>query len=277
MKRHVGFLGNNGVGKYSYTRVLAGQSYKDTTEKNDYFFNIGDNIFIILMDDYYSNRSFKNVYLEKCEIIFLFYDITNKLSFNDLDGYAYIIQDHSPLLKHVILVGTNLDKIENRKINRSDAIDKAAELTKIIFGKDTCHIIETMEISAKNPGCHRSYSLNEFRELIFKRLGEPHENYDTASHIETSNQRHRSSCCHLFLPIIIALLGATGGGVGGYYTGHLIIHHYAKCIIPLFATIGIVVFGTLFGALGYIATHCRSQNDDENKQSTPSISLDKLK
>jgi len=252
-QKYIAFLGDEDVGIYPWIKRLnqlddSEIEYKKEDARSEKgwdenFFRLEpkSNIVILKINKEFYLHGIGKIYLDSCkEAIALFYDITNLDSFNSLDGYVEKIQQRNPP-SNIILVGTHADETDKRKITKNKAIQKAANIAKQIFPNNPGKEIKTIEVSAKDPGCHNTCSIIEFKNLINKML-----NYD-------------------FTFLIVALLGASSGGTGSYYGGHAIVHHHASLIISFLTIIGTVISGGFSGMVGYIATQ-PSLNDGTERQ-----------
>jgi GTPase SAR1 family protein len=278
-KEYIAFLGNKGVGKYSFILTLHQIDYANTdstsgnddtkfgSDVDDYYFKLDDksDVFIFRLEDTFLDEILGKFCLKQCSLIALFYDITNQSSFDSLDKYIEIIKANcSPPPEHIILVGTHADQTKNRKVDKTIAEIHAETFANKIFGKDHNNTISVIEVNAKVPS-----SINKFKHLIFKKLNKLHTYYHNKLSTKKLDEQNSYSHCRLFLPIITALSGGAGGGVGGYYSGHLAIHHDEKFIIIFFTIIGSIIFGGLFGTVGYIASHSHTQDEDERQTVAP--------
>jgi len=245
-KKYIAFLGDEGVGKYSYILKLDKNDHINLeklftdeefiTDDIDYHSTIDENIgnfFTLKLDDssdliifridqtFYKNNSIASLYLRKCNSIALFYDITNQASFDSLDKYINIIQEEFPENSpQITLVGTYNDEKDKRKIEPETVQEKVSNMAIKIYRDH--REIKTIEIEIKRP----TKKTNNLSPLNMEK--------DTRKQPSQKNK---------YWPIIAVMFtGGIIGGCGGYYGGRALAQHNDKTlIITLFTILGAIL------------------------------------
>ena len=128
------FLGNSGVGKTTFIKYIKGepnQSYISTIGVDSLFLQASinkENAYIQIFDTCGQERyhSMAKSYLNNIDAILLFYDVTNRESFEKLD-YWFDTIDKSNNLKEIslILVANKIDENEKRMISKKEGLKMA--------------------------------------------------------------------------------------------------------------------------------------------------------
>lgn len=130
-------------------------------------------IFIIDINEY---SKVQDYYLNASDLIVLFYDITNRNSLNHLQKYVSqernVLSQTSP---HIILVGTNANEEDKREVQQDEAKEKALFFQTLIFNNENNKSNKTNETPKKQTTNIRLYNINDFKELINKKLKDQSE------------------------------------------------------------------------------------------------------
>ena len=128
------FLGASNTGKTTFIKYIQGESnknYVSTIGIESIFFKASinkENVYIQITDTCGQERfrSIAKSQLNNVDAILLFYDITNRESFESLD-YWFETINNSVDLKDIslILVANKIDEIEKRKISKKEGLDIA--------------------------------------------------------------------------------------------------------------------------------------------------------
>ena len=114
----------------------------------------------------------KDVY-KKADGFLIFFDVTNKESFNEIDNFYNEIENNSDS-KEIILLGNKIDENEKRIVKKQDAKDKAEKL-KINYYEICClngiNIIEVLnEITLNSYNRFKRKNDENFQNLPNKRI-----------------------------------------------------------------------------------------------------------
>ena len=128
------FLGDSNVGKRTFIKYIQGEknkTYISTIGKDSIFIqaNINkENAYIQIFDTCGQERynSVAKNYLNNVDAILLFYDVTNRESFENLDNWIDKITDTIDLKEiSLILAANKIDENEKRIISKKEGIQKA--------------------------------------------------------------------------------------------------------------------------------------------------------
>ena len=140
------FLGNSGVGKTTFIKYIKKESnknYMSTIGIDSLFLQVNinkENAFMKIFDTCGQERyhSMTKNYLNDVDAILLFYDITNKESFESLDYWFKVINNSIDLKDiPIILVANKIDENEKRMITKREGL-KMAETYGIKYYECCC-------------------------------------------------------------------------------------------------------------------------------------------
>ena len=180
-------LGDTNTGKTSFLYYLDGKAIDNvisTVGINDYHIlaNVCDEIVkITIMDTAGQERynSLSNDSTKKAHGFLLFFDVTNKTTFNSLDSYIDKIKLYNDS-NEIILLGNKIDN-EHREVLKEDA-KKYAENKQIKY----------YECSSKY-GINILEVLNEITFMSFRRYKETYKNDRNSIPIK-KEEKHKSKC-----------------------------------------------------------------------------------
>ena len=182
-------LGDSNTGKTSFLLYLDEKPIDNgisTVGINDYpiFADVCDeNAIIKIMDTAGQERynSLSNDLTKKAHGFLLFFDVTNKSTFNSLDKYIDKIKSYNGS-NEIILLGNKIDESEHREVQKQDAKTYADN-------KD----IKYYECSSKY-GINILEVLNEITFMSFKRYKVTYKNDDNSIIEKKDNQNNKSGC-----------------------------------------------------------------------------------
>ena len=182
-------LGDSNTGKTSFLLYLDEKPIDNgisTVGINDYpiFADVCDeNAIIKIMDTAGQERynSLSNDLTKKAHGFLLFFDVTNKSTFDSLDNYIERIKLYNDS-NEIILLGNKIDENEHREVQKQDAKTYADN-------KD----IKYYECSSKY-GINILEVLNEITFMSFKRYKETYKNDDNSIIEKKDNQNNKSGC-----------------------------------------------------------------------------------
>ena len=128
------FLGSSNVGKSTFIKYIKGEpnkNYMSTIGIDSLFLQVNinkENAFIQIFDTCGQERfhSMTNKYLNEIDAILLFYDTTNRETFESLDYWLSFITDSIDLKDiSLFLVANKIDENEKRKINKKEGLKMA--------------------------------------------------------------------------------------------------------------------------------------------------------
>ena len=182
-------LGNSKVGKSSYIlrytdnefsfhiSTTIGLDFKDKIETLDNH----ESVKIILYDtngqERYKSISFNM--LKNADAVLLFYDITDKESFNSIKDWMQSIYQFKDKEFPIVLIGNKIDKEEDRVVSKNEGESEASKYN-----------IKFYEISCKN-------SIN-IREPILHLISITNNRIDKEENFrlnKTKKQKHKNKCC----------------------------------------------------------------------------------
>ena len=190
---YITFLGDPGVGKYSYILKLANQrnlndlngfnqNEKLIDHKKETYFSLYDHRLVIFrMDANFctESKTIRSIYFRKSHIILLFYDITKHASFDALDDYVNIIIEQLSSYPPIILVGTHPGVNYTRAVTQKEAQEKALSIAEKIFDKN--NIKQNPSSTFKKDGHTKNIeSSDEFIKLISEILEQKTSSKDNA-------------------------------------------------------------------------------------------------
>ena len=187
-------LGSIATGKTSFIYNLDNKNILDvkTTIGIDNFQMLGEvckenkiiNILDTMGQEKYKSLS-SDVY-KKASGFLLFFDVTNRESFDEIDYYIDTIENYNGS-KEIILLGNKIDDNEKRIVKKQEAKDKADQ-----FG------IKYFEISCLN-GINVIEVLNEIILMSYKKFkkneGEDNSPKKTIDNLDNNMCRYCSICC----------------------------------------------------------------------------------
>ncbi len=174
-------LGNLATGKTSFIHNLKNENILDikATIAIESFTMVGEidnekitiNILDTMGQEKYKSLR-KDVY-KKADGFLIFFDVTNKESFNEIDNFYNEIENNSDS-KEIILLGNKIDENEKRIVKKQDAKDKAEKL-KINYYEICClngiNIIEVLnEITLNSYNRFKRKNDENFQNLPNKRI-----------------------------------------------------------------------------------------------------------
>ena len=175
-------LGNSGVGKTSFIKSLLGidiTKHLSTIGTSTSFIKLKINeetMFIKINDTAGQERlsiSLPQSYYKKADNILLFYDITNKESYNNINNWIKMIINEKGKINdkyELFLIGNKIDKNDNRVIEKKTA-KKLAEKYNVKYFECSClNAINIYEI------------LNEIALIAYKKDKKDKKDYEDNKH-----------------------------------------------------------------------------------------------
>ena len=181
------FLGEAGVGKSSLIKVSIGEKFdkaynssislsffsKEVNYNNKkYFFNLWDTIG---QEKY---RSLTKIFYKKSKIVIFVYDITNKVSFENLEFWINSVNEELGNEKYIkAIVGNKSDLYLQEEVNEGEAkqfaISKGAKFIKCSAKDNPLDFIKFLdelciEVIQQNEGNNREESISLDRKAIKK-------------------------------------------------------------------------------------------------------------
>ena len=186
-------LGNSGVGKTSFIKSLLGidiTKHLSTIGTSTSFIKLKINeetMFIKINDTAGQERlsiSLPQSYYKKADNILLFYDITNKESYNNINNWIKMIINEKGKINdkyELFLIGNKIDKNDNRVIEKKTA-KKLAEKYNVKYFECSClNAINIYEI------------LNEIALIAYKKDKKDKKDYEDNKHNKHNKKRRRFS------------------------------------------------------------------------------------
>ncbi|KAH9514828.1 Ras- protein Rab6 [Bulinus truncatus] len=134
-------------------------------------------------------------YVRNMDAVIIVYDVTNRVSFTNVDRWLYFVNNHLPYDVPVVLVGNKIDRLDDREVTKQEGKEKA-ERNNLFF-------IETSAASGERVSAVFEHISTVLREKKIKELfcGARVPLSDRAIRLSPStlndgkNTDHRSSTC----------------------------------------------------------------------------------
>ena len=125
-------------------------------------------------------KSIASNYMKKANGIILVYDITDRISFQNIDNWVESINQESENSKPIILIGNKSDRISDRKVEKTEGEELAKNCCGgIKFYETSCKTGENVENAINDliNDVYNKYSGNNLNDDALKiKKGKKHEN-----------------------------------------------------------------------------------------------------
>ena len=184
----IALLGNSGTGKSSFLNILNKKNIDKIVatiglENTIFYAYIKNKKYKIKIVDTAGQENYRSItrnYIKSMDGFLLFFDVTNKDSFNSIDYWREFINDNN-LSKEIILLGNKIDESDKREVKKSKVKEYAEN-----------YHIKYIECSCKY--CFNIYEiLNEIILMSFNRFQEKVNRNDVIN-IKFREEKNGNDC-----------------------------------------------------------------------------------
>lgn len=221
-------LGDSNVGKTTFLKSIKNEISSENHYLNEFISTIGNDFCLGYIYNKYKDynmkmkiwdtagkerfRSISNMFLHNCSLVYLFFDVTNVESFNNIQYWLTQLNEKNEKEFVIILISTKYDFIKGENlynnmgeiVNENDVLDLVSELNNCYYFK--CSIHKNNESTAYEQPCYspidiftQSLSiLDNHKDVIYSDLTE-YENNSSSRYLKLDDDTNEieviESCC----------------------------------------------------------------------------------